>query len=143
GLAGRIEPPAALTLTLTLAALAYPLVGWSRMRRRRRRAARAAEGVAAFLDRRPELPQVPSAKFLPPVSKRIVLENVSVEGPTGRRLLEGISLEIPAGSRTAIMGRDEDSKQALVCLLPRLLDPKSGRVRMDGLDLREVTLDSL
>src|SRR5690606_11428886 len=72
GLAGRIEPPAALTLTLTLAALAYPLVGWSRMRRRRRRAARAAEGVAAFLDRRPELLQVPSAKFLPPVSKRIV-----------------------------------------------------------------------
>ncbi|QDV36492.1 ABC transporter ATP-binding protein [Tautonia plasticadhaerens] len=142
-LAGALEPSTALTLALTLGLLPLPLSGWARMRRVRRRAARAAFDVARFLDRRPELLQVPAAKFLSPVRNRIVLENVSVEGPTGRRLLEGVSLELPAGSRTALMGRDEDSKQALVCLLPRLLDPRTGRVRMDGLDLREVTLDSL
>lgn len=142
-LAGVLDLASALTLIITLGLMLIPLSGWSRMRRARRRAARAAFDVARFLDRRPELLQVPSARFLSPVRNRIVLENVSVEGPTGRRLLEGVSLELPAGSRTAVMGRDEDSKQALVCLLPRLLDPRTGRVRMDGLDLREVTLDSL
>ncbi|RUL88603.1 ABC transporter ATP-binding protein [Tautonia sociabilis] len=142
-IAGRIDPPAALTLVATLGLLSGPALGWVRMRRALRRATRSAADVSRFLDRRPELLQMPNAKFLSPVRSRIVLENVTVEGPTGRRLLEGVSLELPAGSRTAIMGRDEDSKQALVCLLPRLLDPKVGRVRMDGHDLREVTLDSL
>jgi ABC-type multidrug transport system fused ATPase/permease subunit len=142
-IAGSIQAPTALTLLITLGLATYPIAAWTRMRLARRRAARAAFDIARFLDRRPELLQVPSAKFLSPVRNRIVLENVSVEGPTGRRLLDGVSLELPAGSRTGIMGRDEDSKQALVCLLPRLLDPHTGRVRMDGLDLREVTLDSL
>ena len=142
-IAGEIGPASALTLAGAVALMTYPIDCWGRMDRLRKRAARASVAVAGFLNRRPELLQVPDAKFLPPLAERIVLENVSVEGPTGRSLLEGISLEIPAGSKTALMGRDEDSKQALVCLLPRLLDPKSGRVRMDGRDLREVTLDSL
>jgi ABC-type multidrug transport system fused ATPase/permease subunit len=41
------------------------------------------------------------------------------------------------------MSLDEDAKHALVCLIPRLIDPKSGRVRIDGHDLREVTLESI
>ena len=41
------------------------------------------------------------------------------------------------------MGRDEDAKYALVCLIPRLIDPKVGRVRIDGVDLRDVTLESV
>ncbi len=61
----------------------------------------------------------------------------------GRTLLEGVSVEFPAGSRTAIMSLDEDSKLALVCLIPRLIDPKVGRVRIDGHDLRDVTLESI
>ena len=142
-IAGRLDVAAALTLLLTLGLMGQTIADLSWMTRRRRRAARASASVVAFLDRRPEILQVPNAKFLSPVRERIVLENVTVEGPTGRRLLEGVSLELPAGSKTAIMGRDEDSKMALVCLLPRLLDPKTGRVRMDGLDLREVTLESL
>ena len=75
--------------------------------------------------------------------ERISFENVSLEGPAGRPLLEGVSAEIPAGTRTAIIGLDEDAKQALVCLIPRLIDPKVGRVRIDGRDLRDVTLESL
>ena len=54
-------------------------------------------------------------------------------------LLEGVSVEIPAGSRTALMGDNEDSKLALACLIPRLLDPRSGRILIDGHDLRDVS----
>ncbi|WP_152054104.1 ABC transporter ATP-binding protein [Tautonia marina] len=142
-IAGRLEIPAAILLLVIFALMVRCFTSINRMNQDRRRAARAATSVVSFLDRRPEILQIPNAKFLSPVRERIVLENVTVEGPTGRRLLEGVSLELPAGSKTAIMGRDEDSKQALVCLLPRLLDPRTGRVRMDGIDLREVTLESL
>ncbi|MDR3637517.1 MAG: ABC transporter ATP-binding protein, partial [Isosphaeraceae bacterium] len=74
---------------------------------------------------------------------RITFENVTLESRSGRTLLEGVSVEIRAGSRTAIMSLDEDAKHALVCLIPRLIDPKVGRVRIDGRDLRDVTLESI
>ena len=41
------------------------------------------------------------------------------------------------------MSLDEEAKTALVCLIPRLIDPKVGRVRVDGVDLRDVTLESV
>ena len=83
------------------------------------------------------------AHFLNALKEQITFENVELESRSGRRLLEGVSVEIPAGSRTAIMGQDEDAKLALVCLIPRLIDPRSGRVLIDGHDLRDVTFDSV
>jgi ABC-type multidrug transport system fused ATPase/permease subunit len=83
------------------------------------------------------------ARFLAPLKDRILFEHVSVDDKTGRPLLAGISAEIKAGSRVAVMGLDEEACLALVCLVPRLLDPSVGRVRIDGHDLRDVTLESL
>jgi ABC-type multidrug transport system fused ATPase/permease subunit len=142
-LSGRLSLASVLVLTGSLAALAQPISAWLRTRRAMRQAARSASGLIDFLERRPELLQAVGAQFLPPLRGRITFENVSLDSPSGRHLLDGVSVEIPAGTRTAIMGRDEDSKQALTCLIPRLLDPKVGRVRIDGLDLRDVTLESI
>ena len=83
------------------------------------------------------------AHFLNALKDQISIENVELESRSGRRLLEGVSVEIPAGARTAIMGDDDDSKLALACLIPRLLDPRSGRILIDGHDLRDVTVDSV
>ncbi|HWE36772.1 MAG TPA: ABC transporter ATP-binding protein [Isosphaeraceae bacterium] len=140
---GRVSLASAVVLTTALLALLKPTADWVAMRRSVRQAARAAAAVAEFLDRRPELQQPVGAHFLAPLRERISFEDVTLVGPSGRTLLDGLSAEIPALSRTAIMGRDEDSKHALACLIPRLIDPKSGRVRIDGVDLREVTLESL
>jgi ABC-type multidrug transport system fused ATPase/permease subunit len=108
-----------------------------------RQANRSARGIFEFLERRPELHQNVGAHFLNPVREQITFENVELESRSGRRLLEGISMEIPAGARTAIMGQDEDAKLALVCLIPRLIDPRSGRVLVDGHDLRDATFESV
>jgi ABC-type multidrug transport system fused ATPase/permease subunit len=113
------------------------------LRRSLRQAGRAAAGIFDFLERRPEIQQAVAAQFLAPLHERISFENVSLESPSGRPLLTGASAEIPAKSRTAIVGLDEASKLAMVCLIPRLIDPKVGRVRMDGVDLRDITLESL
>lgn len=147
--ARRIAPASALVMSAALAGLTYPTLVWLRTRKAIRQANRSAGGIFEFLERKPELHQQGGAQFLPPMRERITLENVTlesrpaIEAGSGRVLLEGVSLEFPAGSRTAIMSLDEDAKLALVCLIPRLIDPKVGRVRVDGLDLRDVTLESI
>ena len=140
---GRISVAGAAVLVLALAALARPLTVWLTMRRLVRQASRSAGPLVEFLERRPELQQTVGAQFLPPMRQRITFENVSIDGPSGRPLLEGVSFEIPARSRTALMGRDEEAKHALACMIPRLIDPRVGRVRIDGIDLREATLESI
>ena len=132
-----------LILLVSLAGLAYPIAEWLRMRTATRHANRSARGIFEFLERRPELHQNVGAHFLNALQDRIIIENVELESRSGRRLLEGVSAEIPAGSRTALMGEDDDPKLALACLIPRLIDPRSGRILIDGHDLRDVTVDSV
>ena len=132
-----------IILVVALAGLAYPVVEWLRMRKIARHANRSARGIFEFLERRPELHQNVGAHFLNALKEQISIENVELESRSGRRLLEGVSVEIPAGSRTALMGDDDDSKLALACLIPRLIDPRSGRILIDGHDLRDVTVDSV
>jgi ABC-type multidrug transport system fused ATPase/permease subunit len=142
-LEGRLSPTAAVVLTAALLGLARPLDAWLSRRETLRQAARSAEAIYEYLELRPELQQRVGALFLAPLKDRISFENVTIEDSMGRPLLSGVSAEIPAGSRTAILSLDEESKHAMVCLIPRLIDPKVGRVRMDGIDLREATLESL
>ena len=132
-----------LILLVSLGGLAYPITQRLRLGKAIQQANRSTRGISEFLERRPELHQNVGAHFLNSLKEQIVFENVALESRSGRRLLEGVSAEIPAGSRTAIMGHDDDSKLALVCLIPRLLDPRTGRVLIDGHDLRDVTFDSV
>ncbi len=130
-------------LIVALAGLAYPVLEWLRFNRVMRQANRSSRAFFEFLERRPELHQDVGAQFLNPIKDRITLENVTLESRSGRTLLHDCSVEIPAGSRTVILGSDDDCKLALACLIPRLIDPRGGRVLIDGRDIREVTLDSI
>jgi ATP-binding cassette, subfamily B, bacterial len=132
-----------LVLLAALAGLAYPLTEWLKMRRTIRQANRSAAGIFEFLERSPELHQNVGAHFLGALKEQIALEGVTLKSRSGRTLLDQVSVEIAAGARTAIMGLDEDSKLALACLIPRLIDPQAGRVLLDGHDLCDVTLESV
>jgi ABC-type multidrug transport system fused ATPase/permease subunit len=140
---GRISIATMLILFVSLTGLAYPITEWLRLQKAIRQANRSASGIFEFLERKPELHQTVGAQFVNPVKEQIALEHVTLESRSGRILLDGASTEIPAGARTAILGLDDDARLALVCLIPRLIDPKSGRVFIDGKDLREMTLDSI
>ncbi len=139
----RIGIGTMLTLFLALTGLAYPIASLVRHRRALRQANRSAGGIFEFLERKPELHQDVGAVFLEPPRDQIALENVTLESRSGRILLDRVSVEIPARARTAVLGMQEDSKLALACLIPRLIDPKSGRVLVDGHDLRAATLESI
>ena len=58
-------------------------------------------------------------------------------------VLRGVSLEVPAGQKIAILGPPGGGKSSLVSLIPRFYDVTGGRVAVDGVDVREITLDSL
>jgi ATP-binding cassette, subfamily B, bacterial len=130
-------------LFVALTGLAYPIMEWIGLRKALRQANRSAGAIFEFLERKPELHQSPGAHFLEPPQEQIALEHVSLESRSGRVLLDDVTVEIPARARTAILGLQEDSKVALACLVPRLIDPKAGRVLVDGRDLREATLESI
>ena len=142
-LRGQISLTTATILVVALLMMAWPVALWIDRRRRLARAAVAARAVETYFDRKPELQMAVNAKFLPPMSRDLRFENVRLEANDGRVLLDHFSATIEARSRVAIMGFDEEAKHALACLIPRLIDPAVGRVRIDGMNLRDVTLESL
>ena len=76
-----------------------------------------------------------------PVS--IEFDDVEFAYPGGRPVLHDVSLRIEPGRRVAVVGETGSGKTTLAKLLTRLMDPSSGAVRLDGVDLREVPFTSL
>jgi ATP-binding cassette subfamily B protein len=134
----------AVTLAVALVSLYWPLVSWLESRRVIRRARESSLVLFNFLDRSSSVGQAVEAEFLPPLTKQLEFDNVTLNEPgTGRKLLSGVSLTVQAGQRLALVGPDEMQKHALVYLIPRFLDPTSGEIRIDRKNLRWVTFDSL
>jgi ATP-binding cassette, subfamily B, bacterial MsbA len=100
--------------------------------------------VFTFLDLPEEKLDAPNAKVLPRFSQTVKFDDFSfmyddAETPT----LTHVNLEVPAGAVVAIVGSSGAGKTTLLNMLPRFYSPTSGAVRVDGVDLREVTLRSL
>ena len=73
----------------------------------------------------------------------IRLENVSFAYENGRQILKDVSLEIPRGKMIAIVGESGAGKSTLVDLIPRFWDVTSGRITLDGKDIRNVAVKDL
>jgi ATP-binding cassette subfamily B protein len=73
----------------------------------------------------------------------VAFDGVSFGYEEGRSVLERVTLEVPAGSRVGISGPSGAGKTTLLGLLPRFHDPSAGRLRLDGIDLRDLRLEDL
>lgn len=91
---------------------------------------------------RPE-PSVTGTRPLPPVRGSIVFENVDFRYADREPLLDGLNLEVAAGETVAITGPNGVGKSSLVSLLLRFVEPRSGRILVDGHDIAGVSLVSL
>lgn len=85
----------------------------------------------------------PDGTTLPHRPADVAFEDVGFAYPGGRPVLRDIDLTIPAGRRVAVVGETGSGKSTLAKLLTRLMDPTSGRVLIDGTDLRDVAEASL
>ena len=102
----------------------------------------AAERVFEILDTQSDVQERPDARPAPPFSREIQLHNVSFG--YGRELvLKDINLKIRAGEMVALVGVSGVGKSTLADLIPRFYDATSGKITIDGTDLRDVTLESV
>jgi ATP-binding cassette, subfamily B, bacterial len=95
------------------------------------------------LDTQPVVKNVPHARKLEKAGGHVTFEHVSFSYPGRVDTLKDISFEAPAGQVVALVGPTGAGKTTLINLLPRFYDPSAGRVLLDGIDIREVTLESL
>jgi len=102
-----------------------------------------AERVFELVDTKPEIADAPDAVDVGRLTGHVRFEALSFAYGDGAPVLTGIDLDVPAGTTLAIVGPTGAGKTTLVNLIARFYDPTSGRVLVDGRDLRSVTLASL
>ncbi len=103
----------------------------------------ATRRLFEILDTPPEVRDAPDARPIASVQGRITLERVCFAYEQGVEVLHDISLEIAPGEVLALVGPSGAGKSTLFNLIPRFYDPTSGVVRLDGHDLRTLTIASL
>lgn len=96
-----------------------------------------------LLETEPEVKERPNAVAIGRARGEIFFDDVSFSYPKRPNALQNISFRADPGARFAIVGRTGAGKSTLVSLIARFFDPESGRILLDGVDLRDLTLSSL
>jgi ATP-binding cassette, subfamily B, bacterial len=120
-----------------------PLQDFAKNSRRLSKAVTAGERVIHVLDQVPETRDLPGAVTAGELLGAIQFQEVGFAYEPGRAVLENVDLDLKAGQHVALVGKSGSGKSTLVSLILRLYDATSGTIRIDGLDIREYTLDSL
>ena len=102
-----------------------------------------AERIFGLLDEPVEIIDKPAALQMPHIEGHVVYENVFAEYNPGEPVLRGVSIDAKPGQSIAIVGPTGAGKTTIINLLPRFWDVGSGRITIDGLDIRDVSQDSL
>jgi len=103
----------------------------------------AGERVFEVMDAIPEVKDNPNAIEMPPVKGHVKFEDVFFGYEKDRFILEDIELDVEPGETVALLGPTGSGKTTIIRLLPRFYDVTSGRITIDGYDVRDVKLDSL
>ncbi|WP_405507456.1 ABC transporter ATP-binding protein [Streptomyces purpurascens] len=111
-------------------------------------AAASLEKIAGLLAQTPSVPEPADPRPLPPLAsehpgREVVFDGVSFGYRTGGEVLPRFGLTIPAGQTVAVVGSTGAGKSTLAKLLARFYDPSEGRVLLDGVDLRDLTVPDL
>ena len=106
-------------------------------------AAACAERVCELLDTESEIKEDPDAVEIPAGSGEVAFENVSFGYTDGKKVLDDVSFRAAPGEMVALVGATGVGKTTIVSLLERFYQPGSGRVTLNGQDIRHATIKSL
>jgi ATP-binding cassette subfamily B protein len=109
------------------------------------RAEASAKRIQEVIDKEPEVQDKAGARRDLPQQGRVAFENVafSYKGEGCEPVLKGVSFTAEPGQTVALLGTTGAGKSSLVHLIPRFYDPTSGRVTVDGVDVRDLQQESL
>ncbi len=152
-LRGTLTVGAFVAFGLYLANLTWPLIALGWVTSLFQRGAASMTRLLEVLDAEPVIRDPAPARgprALPPTSggRALTFEAVSFAYPTRdghppREVLHEVSVQVPAGATLGVVGATGAGKTALLELIPRLADPTRGRILLDGVDLRDLPLDTL
>ncbi len=101
------------------------------------------ERIFEYFDRKQDIVNKPAALELRPIHGKVDFENVSFSYNSKVQVLEYMSFSVEPGKMVALVGPSGAGKTTITNLIPRLYEVTSGSVKVDGFDVREVTLESL
>ncbi len=106
-------------------------------------ASAAGERIYSILDAQSEVTDSPDARKLPPISGNVRFTDVSFSYFNQRVVLDRLNFEARAGEVVALLGATGSGKSTIINLIPRFYDVTGGRITLDGIDVRDLTLNSL
>ncbi len=161
-LQGELDPGTVVTLALLLNRLYAPLTALATARLDVVTALVSFERVFEVLDVEPLIREAPDARSVPDGPVGVELDDVHFGYPTAEKVslasleevtvlddrpsvevLHGVSVQVPPGHTVALVGSSGAGKSTLSSLVPRLYDVDSGAVRLGGVDVRELSFDSI
>jgi len=120
-----------------IAQIYWPIIMLSDQLAEVQRAGGAADRIFAALDMEPTVPEPRRSRPLPDRVERITFEDVTFSYVPDQPVLRSVSFEVAAGSTLALVGPTGGGKTTITSLLCRLRDPDSGRILLNGIDIRE------
>jgi subfamily B ATP-binding cassette protein MsbA len=142
-LAGRLSGGSLIAFLVYGINIAASIGAFTSLYTQLQEAAGASRRIFELLDEQAEIANVPGARTISSTSGKISFEAVSFAYPGTEHVLHEIDLEIQPGEVLALVGPSGAGKSTLFNLIPRFYDPTTGRVCLDGIDLRQLTLESL
>ncbi len=149
GFGARMVVNEQLTLGTLVAFLSYVVSFYEPVRRLTevdntfQQAIAAGERIFELLDTESEIQNVPDAMPLDEVEGHVAFDHLHFRYGDGDKVLEDVTFEIAPGRMVALVGPSGAGKTSIANLLCRFYDPDSGRVRVDGHDIRQVDVQSL
>jgi ATP-binding cassette, subfamily B, bacterial len=140
---GNLTVGGFIAFNLYLGMLIMPLRSLGMWIGQAQRATASGERIFQVMDEPEEIADRPDAGELPAGGGDLRFEGVGFEYMEGRPVLQSIDLEVAAGRTIALIGHTGSGKTTLTSLVPRFYDVTSGRVTLDGTDVRDVKLNSL
>jgi subfamily B ATP-binding cassette protein MsbA len=143
--AGNLTPGEFTSFMAALFMSYGPAKKLSRVNANLQQAIAAAGRIFEMLDTHTEVRDRPGAQPLAPLHQCITFDQVTFnyDDRDGRRILREVSFEVPAGQMIALVGLSGAGKTTLINLIPRFYDVTGGSIKVDGVDIRDVTLKSL
>jgi subfamily B ATP-binding cassette protein MsbA len=143
---GRMTAEVFITFIIALFKLYDPVRKFASFYNSFQQAMGASASIFGFMDTKDDVKERPQAAAMPQFSSSIRFDNVGFSYSTEKgeeQILHNVDIDVHAGELLALVGPSGAGKSTLVNLIPRFFDVTSGRITIDGRDIREVTLGSL
>jgi ATP-binding cassette subfamily B protein len=140
---GALQPGDILMLGAAMGAILGRLQQVATVNEHYQNAIVSARRLHEVLAAEPAVAEHPSARPLPPGRGAVRFEHVTFGYDPDRPVLHDVSFQVPGGQVVALVGPTGAGKTTLIQLLARLYDPQQGRILVDGMDVRQISLQSL